>query len=57
MSDLNLSRRSFFGTMGMGALGAILPQNLAAASASKGLHHAPKAKRVIMLLWRVVKSA
>jgi hypothetical protein len=48
MSDLNLSRRSFLGAMSMGAIGGMLPQNLQAAGV-KGLHHKPKAKRVIML--------
>ena len=48
MSDSNLSRRSFLGTIGMGTIGAMLPQKSMAAS-HKGLHHKPKAKRLIML--------
>ena len=47
MSEFNLSRRSFLSTVGMGTIGAMLPQN--AFSASQGLHHKPKAKRLIML--------
>ena len=47
MSGLNLSRRSFLSTVGMGTIGAMLPQNVIAAS--QGLHHKPKAKRLIML--------
>jgi uncharacterized protein (DUF1501 family) len=47
MSEFNLSRRSFLSTVGMGTIGAMLPQNVFAAS--QGLHHKPKAKRLIML--------